>query len=83
MKRMRSLLNQLPWSVVVILCATLGLAPFTPPHVVEKLSMLAKGTLVKPVDWFDLAFHGVPWLLLALKLVATRMVPAGKPGTED
>ncbi|NTU60166.1 MAG: RND transporter, partial [Deltaproteobacteria bacterium] len=35
--------DQLPWVVVVVLCATLGLAPFSPPHVVEKLSMLARG----------------------------------------
>ena len=67
-----SLLDQLPWGVVIILCATLGLAPFTPPHVVEKLVMLSKGSLVRPIDWFDLLFHGTPWLLLMLKLAAIR-----------
>ena len=48
-----------------MLCATLGLAPFTPePHVWEKLKMLAAGELVKAIDIFDLLMHATPWLLL-------------------
>jgi len=43
------------------------LAPFKPPHIVEKLQMLIRGDLVKLVDWFDLLFHGAPWILLILK----------------
>jgi hypothetical protein len=35
----------------------------------EKLKMLAAGTLSRPIDIFDLLYHGAPWLLLALKLV--------------
>jgi len=31
--------------------------------------MLAAGTLVRPIDWFDLVLHGVPWLILIAKLV--------------
>ena len=81
MKKFLSSIDQIPLGVIIILCATLGLAPFTPPHVIEKLSMLLKGTLVKPIDWFDLCFHGVPWLLLVLKLAAAGMLP-GKPGSE-
>ena len=57
------------WRVIAVLCATIGLAPFNPPHVVEKLSLLAAGKLVRPVDWFDLLFHGTPWLLLAAKAI--------------
>jgi hypothetical protein len=60
-------LDDLPWSVVVLACLTLGLAPFAPPHVWEKLQMLARGELARPIDWFDLVFHGAPWLLLLLK----------------
>lgn len=60
-------LDRVPWLVVVALCATLGLAPFRPPHLVEKLGMLVSGELVRPIDWFDLLFHGSPWLLLVLK----------------
>ena len=71
MKSILSVVDQLNWGVVVILCATLGLAPFSPPHVVEKLSMLIKGNLIKPLDWFDLLLHGFPWILLILKIMAS------------
>ncbi len=79
MKSILSAINQIPLGVIIILCATLGLAPFTPPHVVAKLSLLVKGTLVKPIDWFDLFLHGTPWLLLILKLVAARLKKTHKP----
>ena len=59
----------LSWMIVGILVATLGLAPFSPePHIVEKLTMLANGTLHKPIDIFDLFLHGTPWVLLLLKI---------------
>lgn len=60
--------DNLDWILVIVACLTLGLAPFAPPHIVEKLQMLAKGKLVKPIDWFDLFFHGVPWILLLFKV---------------
>ena len=63
-----SFIDEMPFSLILIACLTLGLAPFAPPHVWEKLVMLASGTLVKPVDIFDLLLHGVPWILLILKL---------------
>lgn len=66
-----SLLDSLSWSTAVLACLTLGLAPFTPPHIVEKLQMLSKGELKKPIDWFDLLMHGAPWLVLLAKGVAT------------
>ncbi|OYW57011.1 MAG: RND transporter [Hyphomicrobium sp. 32-62-53] len=63
-----SILDKLPWTVVAILCLTLGLAPFTPePHIVEKLRMLLAGTLQRPIDIFDLLFHATPWIVLGLK----------------
>ena len=63
-------LNSIPFSVVVILCLTLGLAPFLPePHIWEKLKMLLSGTLVEPVDIFDLLMHAFPFILLGLKLI--------------
>ena len=60
-------LDNLPWPLIVLLCLTLGLAPFAPPHLVEKLQMLFQGKLVKPLDWFDLVLHSAPWILLMLK----------------
>lgn len=61
-------LDQIPWSIAVVLCLTLGLAPFAPPHLWEKLQMLFAGELVRPIDWFDMLFHAAPWLLLLLKV---------------
>jgi len=62
----------LPWALIALACATLGLAPFQPvPHVLEKLGMLARGQLVRPIDWFDLLLHGTPWALLIGKAVVT------------
>ena len=70
---LRRLLAQLPLSILVVLCLTLGLAPFLPePHIWEKLKMLASGTLTRPIDIFDMLFHGVPWILLLLKLTLGR-----------
>ena len=63
-------LDRLPRWILVAVALTLGLAPFVPePHLLEKLKMLAAGTLSRPIDIFDLLYHGAPWLLLVLKLV--------------
>jgi hypothetical protein len=67
MNAFRQTLDQIPWSLVILLALTLGLAPFRPPHVWEKLQMLFRGTLTRPIDWFDFCLHGAPWALLALK----------------
>lgn len=58
---------KMPWGLIILACLTLGLAPFSPPHIWEKLQMLSKGQLVRPIDWFDLVLHGTPWALLILK----------------
>ena len=65
---MIKVLDRMPIGTLLIIALTLGLAPFVPePHVWEKIKMLLSGTLNKPMDMFDLAFHGIPWLLLMLK----------------
>ena len=64
-------IRNLPWSLVIVGCLTLGLAPFYPPHIWEKLVMLFRGELARPVDWFDLLYHSIPWVLLVVKAVAT------------
>ena len=67
---MRRLFDRIPLSLLIVLCLTLGLAPFSPqPHVWEKLRMLASGELVRGIDIFDLLLHGSPWLLLIGKVV--------------
>jgi hypothetical protein len=60
-------LQKINFSTLIILCLTIGLAPFAPPHIYEKLTMLFAGELKKMIDWFDLFMHGTPWVLLLLK----------------
>jgi hypothetical protein len=65
-----SWLDSIPLWLLVAVAAWLAVAPIVPePHLVEKLRMLAQGTLKRPLDIFDLAFHAAPLLLLALKLL--------------
>jgi hypothetical protein len=64
---MRDILEKIPWPLAILAALTLGLAPFKPPHIAEKLAMLFRGSLVKPIDWLDLALHGAPWLVVILK----------------
>jgi hypothetical protein len=71
----RAAVLAVPWALLLVACATLGLAPFGAPHITEKLRMIRAGTLRRPLDWFDLAMHSAPWLLLAARAVA-----AGIPG---
>ena len=40
---MEKFLDSLPWGLLIIACLSLGLAPYNPPHLVEKLQMLFKG----------------------------------------
>lgn len=64
-------IDGIPWGLLILACLTVGLAPFVPPHIVEKLQMLVKGKLVRPIDWFDLVLHGTPWVLLIVKGVVS------------
>ncbi|MBK5966704.1 RND transporter [Thiocystis minor] len=62
-------IDRLPLSMFVIIALTLGLAPFLPePHIWEKLKLRAAGDLTRPIDMFDLLLHGLPWVLLLVKL---------------
>lgn len=63
-------IDEIPLVLLVLMALTLGLAPFMPePHIWEKLKMLANGDLRRAVDWFDLALHATPWVLLVIKLI--------------
>ncbi len=63
-------IDQAPLRFYLLFAFTLGLAPFAPPHLLQKIGMLIDGSLHKPIDVFDLLLHGLPWLLLLLKLWA-------------
>jgi hypothetical protein len=63
-------LDKIPLSVIFFIALFLALAPFMPePHLWQKLKMLVGGTLVKPIDIFDLVWHGAPLVILVLKLI--------------
>jgi hypothetical protein len=65
-------LNKIPYLFIAPLAIFLALAPFSPePHLWEKLKMLSAGTLVRPIDIFDLFLHGTPLVILLLKLFVT------------
>ena len=77
MSTQRKLFQRIPLSLLIVLCLSLGLAPFAPePHLLEKLKMLASGELSELIDVFDLLLHGTPWLLLITKLF---LALTGKP----
>lgn len=66
-------IDGLPWAGVLVVGGLLLLAPFTPePHLVEKLRLLATGTLNKPLDIFDLALHASPLALVLVKVLLRR-----------
>lgn len=53
----------------------MALAPFQPePHLVEKIRMLKAGTLVRPIDIFDLFFHSAPAIILILKVMREYLI---------
>jgi len=68
---MKKLIIKLPYIYIITLCFTLGLAPFTPPHVYQKLVLLFTGNLNKSADIFDLLMHGLPWVILFIKILVT------------
>ena len=63
------MLDAIPYPMLIAVAIAMALAPISPmPHLVEKLIMLKEGTLVKPLDIFDLVMHASPLLLLAAKV---------------
>lgn len=67
------LLNNL--RIVILLCITLGLAPFFPePHIWSKIKWIAGGAVgMKSMDWFDVLLHGFPFILL-LRLLIIKVI---------
>ena len=60
-------LDAIPYPALAIVALVMGLAPFTPPHLLEKFQMLLAGQLQRPVDIFDLLFHLAPLIILLVK----------------
>ncbi|MFS4416232.1 hypothetical protein [Maribacter sp. 2307ULW6-5] len=59
------------WKLLILLCLTLGLAPFFPePHLWGKFKWIAGGAVgMELKDWLDVVFHGFPWILLLRKTI--------------
>ncbi len=68
------------WKILIIASLTLGLAPFVPdPHIMGKLRWVAGGGVgMQVMDWLDLLFHGLPWLLL-MRLVILHVIKRLRP----
>jgi hypothetical protein len=62
------------WKLVILLCLTLGLAPFFPePHIFGKVRWLAGGAVgMNAKDYFDVLFHGFPFVLL-IRLIILKI----------
>jgi len=66
-------IDRFPLLLLVVLTLFMLGAPFVPePHLVEKMRMLSDGTLTRPLDIFDLLWHLLPAVLLAVKLYRMR-----------
>lgn len=66
-------LDSLPWSLLIIAAVVFLLLPVYPqPHVVEKIRMLADGSLSRPLDVFDMFYHCLPLMLILIKLMRQR-----------
>ena len=62
-------IDKIPLVMLIVIAVILGVAPITAePHLFEKSKMLIEGTLVKPIDIFDLFMHGTPTVLLIIRL---------------
>ncbi len=69
------------WRLVILLCLTLGLAPFFPePHIFGKLKwMLGGAEGMTIMDWFDVLLHGLPFVLL-IRLIYINVALYSKKG---
>ena len=74
------MIRRIPLLWLAVVAGWLAIAPLVPePHLVEKTRMLLSGTLVRPIDIFDLLLHSVPLMLLAWRLVVMAQDSRNKP----
>ncbi|PIB29866.1 hypothetical protein [Maribacter sp. 4G9] len=59
------------WKIIILLCLTLGMAPFFPePHIWGKFKWILGGARgMAFMDWFDVLLHGFPFILLIRKII--------------
>ncbi len=62
-------LDDIPYHIFILFTIFALLAPFRPmPHVMEKLIMLKKRELRRPIDIFDLFYHLIPLIFLIVRI---------------
>lgn len=72
---------------LLMISLSLGLAPFFPePHIWGKIKWVMGGAVgMQPMDWFDLALHGTPWLILfvySIHYALTRLATGKKESSQ-
>ena len=73
------------WRIIILLCLTLGLAPFLPePHILGKIKWLAGGgNGMGPMDYFDVVLHGFPFVLLLRLIIVTIVERTDQANSKD
>jgi len=64
------------WRLILLLCLTLGLAPYFPePHVYGKIKwILGVAHGMAPMDWLDAFLHSLPFLFLIRLIVVKGII---------
>ncbi|RLL54738.1 hypothetical protein D8Y20_02865 [Mariprofundus sp. EBB-1] len=80
MNRIIIWLHYPPMMMLIVAALLLGSMPLVPePHLFQKINMLMAGTMVKPVDIFDLVWHSWPVLWIVLRIFTLPLVDKGVP----
>ena len=62
-------IDNIPLVLLVFIAFFMAIIPLHPEsHLLEKSKMLLAGTLIKPIDIFDLFMHVTPTVLLVIRL---------------
>ncbi|MBD3421711.1 MAG: hypothetical protein GF398_16475 [Chitinivibrionales bacterium] len=63
------MIQSIPYPLLIIVTIFMLIAPIYPmPHIIEKVIMLTKGELRRPIDIFDLFYHMLPAIILGTKV---------------
>jgi len=80
MNRIISWIHYPPLMILIVAAAFLGSMPLVPePHLFQKVDMLMAGSLVKPIDIFDLFWHSWPIIWIALRILTLGAANKGAP----
>jgi hypothetical protein len=61
-------IDGISYTPLIFAAILLGLAPFVPmPHLYEKWLMFRNGELHKWIDIFDVFYHLIPFIIIAIK----------------